>query len=272
MTDDYSRSERASAFGAPLRPPGATWGPVALIVVTVVVSLVPLSSFLAGGSVDDEDVDRDTLLFAGLISLLWYSGIAAIVYMAARWTGGGWRNLGVRPPFFSRPNVFESARDAVARTLHLRLPRMVMVPLVGYPMAYIAVITYSIITVALGLDSLEPGEQIPSEVFDDKVVIAIMGAGVLVAAPVVEEIFFRGFLFGGLRRYVSFLPAAALSGVIFSLSHGDVGLVIPFTLVGIVLAYAYEKTGTLFGSISIHFVFNLVSFAVLLLVPEYREG
>ena len=82
-----------------------------------------------------------------------------------------------------------------------------------------------------------------------------------------------GFSLGYFGRHRSAGSGIGVSGFVFSLAHQDVGLIIPFTLVGIVLAYTYEKTGTLFGSISVHFVFNLVSFALLLLVPDFRgEG
>ena len=48
-----------------------------------------------------------------------------------------------------------------------------------------------------------------------------IAAGVLivVAAPFSEEIFFRGFIFGGLRRRLSFPVAAVLSAAIFGLFH-----------------------------------------------------
>jgi membrane protease YdiL (CAAX protease family) len=271
MTDDYSLSEPASAFGGPLRPPGATWGPLALLVVTFVVALVPLTAYFSGSSTTDEVIGRDELLAAGLISLGWYSGIASVVYFAARRSGGSWRNVGLRPAFFATRNVFDSVRGAIDRAVHVRLPRFFIVPVLGYAIAYAGVVAYSVVTVILGLDSLEPDNQIPSEVFDDNLVIGVMAAGVLVAAPVVEEIFFRGFLFGGLRRRLPFLPAAVVSGVLFSLAHGDLGLVVPFTLVGVVLAYTYEKTGTLYGAISVHFLFIFVSFSILLFAPDLRD-
>jgi membrane protease YdiL (CAAX protease family) len=67
-----------------------------------------------------------------------------------------------------------------------------------------------------------------------------------------------------------FWAAALASGFIFSLAHGNVGLIIPFTLVGAILAYTYERSGTIFASMGVHFVFNTVSFTLILLFPELR--
>ena len=90
--------------------------------------------------------------------------------------------------------------------------------------------------------------------------------------PFAEELFFRGFFFAGLRRRLGFILAAMFSGFVFSLAHADLGLILPFTGVGMVLAYSYERTGSLYAPIGIHVLFNLVSFLVLILVPEARNS
>jgi membrane protease YdiL (CAAX protease family) len=36
------------------------------------------------------------------------------------------------------------------------------------------------------------------------------------------------------------------------------------------LAFIYERTGTLWASIGVHFCFNLITFIVLVFVPEAR--
>jgi membrane protease YdiL (CAAX protease family) len=52
---------------------------------------------------------------------------------------------------------------------------------------------------------------------------AIIGLLVVGVAPVIEEFVFRGFLYGTLRTRFSFLPAAALDGVIFGGIHATTG-------------------------------------------------
>ena len=85
-----------------------------------------------------------------------------------------------------------------------------------------------------------------------------------------EEIFFRGFLFGGTRPLIGAMLAALITGFLFSLAHYNPGLVLPFTLIGALLALSYHRSGTLFVPIGAHFFFNLVSFSILAFVPEAR--
>ena len=87
-------------------------------------------------------------------------------------------------------------------------------------------------------------------------------------APVLEEMAFRGILFGTFRRRFSFAPAAMMSGLIFAAAHGY-GLLgfISVWLSGLLWAWGYEKTGSLLPGILAHAVNNLiVCVSVLMLV------
>jgi membrane protease YdiL (CAAX protease family) len=149
-------------------------------------------------------------------------------------------------------------------------PGMLILVVVAYFGAIASVSFYSLAAEAVGLDQLLPSQQLPDSFFDHAGVIAITGLSVVFGAPLAEEIFFRGFLFGGLRAYLRLPLAALATGLLFSLAHGDPGLIIPFTMVGAILAFTYERSGTLLAPISVHFIFNGISFLVLLLVPSVR--
>jgi membrane protease YdiL (CAAX protease family) len=90
---------------------------------------------------------------------------------------------------------------------------------------------------------------------------------IVVAAPVTEEIFFRGFLFGGLRRALPFVGAALLSGTIWGLFHftgvGSWGVVIQLSIFGVALAWVYERTGSIWPTIAIHALNNALAFGLL---------
>lgn len=269
MSEDYAAARPTpSVHGSPIEP-RPTWGWKSLAIVTFIAALVPLA-ILFSPDTSEEELTRDELIASGVIGIFWYLGIASVVYYAARATGGSLDHLGVREPVPATDGIYAGFQRNVRRFLQFRPPLYLVVPLLGYVLSYLCVVVYSLISTLIGSNELEPDEQVPSQVFDDRVLVVLMGMSILIAAPLVEELFFRGFLFGGLRKWLSFWPAAAVSGFVFSLAHQDLGLIIPFTLVGMVLAYSYEKMGTLWGSISVHFVFNLVSFAVLLLVPDFR--
>jgi membrane protease YdiL (CAAX protease family) len=77
----------------------------------------------------------------------------------------------------------------------------------------------------------------------------------VVAAPLCEEFIFRGLLFGGLRRSMSFLPAAALSAALFAIVHPAVSIVPVFAL-GMCTAYAYERGKGLLAPMLVHAIYN----------------
>jgi membrane protease YdiL (CAAX protease family) len=84
---------------------------------------------------------------------------------------------------------------------------------------------------------------------------------IVIAAPISEELCFRGMLFGGLRERWPMLAAAALSGLIFGGLHAVTGLtaVPPLVFFGFVLALLYEKTGSLLPPIILHMLNNSVA-------------
>ncbi len=84
-----------------------------------------------------------------------------------------------------------------------------------------------------------------------------------IIAPLVEELIFRGFLFGRLRQVLSFPLAALLSAFIFSVIHFDPGATVSLVVVGIVFALAYEVHQSLWVNIVAHSVFNSITFIML---------
>jgi membrane protease YdiL (CAAX protease family)/uncharacterized RDD family membrane protein YckC len=96
--------------------------------------------------------------------------------------------------------------------------------------------------------------------FDERGLGPVLAAVLIVAlAPLSEEIFFRGFMFGGLRRRFPLWAAAAISGAVFGLLHytgpDSIGVVPQLAVLGILLAWLYERTGSLWPPTILH-VFN----------------
>jgi CAAX protease family protein len=77
-----------------------------------------------------------------------------------------------------------------------------------------------------------------------------------VAAPICEEIFFRGMLFRLLRRRMPLSAAVVLSAIAFGLAHASPAIswaLLPvFVYMGIVLAALYARTGLLSNTILLH--------------------
>jgi membrane protease YdiL (CAAX protease family) len=84
---------------------------------------------------------------------------------------------------------------------------------------------------------------------------------IVIAAPISEEVCFRGFLFGGLRERLPRLGAALISALIFGGLHTTTGVsaVPPLIFFGFVLALLYEKTGSIVPGILLHMLNNSVA-------------
>ncbi len=78
--------------------------------------------------------------------------------------------------------------------------------------------------------------------------------GVL-AAPLFEEFIFRGLVFRGLRRSMRLLPAAVASAAVFAIVHPPLAMLPVFGL-GLVAAWAYERSGLLLAPMLVHAVYN----------------
>jgi membrane protease YdiL (CAAX protease family) len=87
-----------------------------------------------------------------------------------------------------------------------------------------------------------------------------------VAAPICEEIFFRGMLFRLLRSRVPLWAAVLFSAVAFGLAHASpvvsLALLPTFMFMGIVLAVVYTRTGWLTNSILLHGLSNAIATVV----------
>jgi uncharacterized protein len=84
---------------------------------------------------------------------------------------------------------------------------------------------------------------------------------IVVAAPISEEICFRGMLYGGLRERWPKVAAALLAGLVFGALHALTGLsaVPPLVAFGFVLCLLYEKTGSIVPGIVLHMLNNSVA-------------
>ena len=97
-------------------------------------------------------------------------------------------------------------------------------------------------------------------------IIAFVVFLIVIVAPVSEEVFFRGFMFAGLRRSMPLWIAAVISAVVWGSLHltgGNVGVAIQLAVFGVILAYLYERSGSLWAPIMAHGLNNAIAFLYL---------
>ncbi|NJL83270.1 MAG: CPBP family intramembrane metalloprotease [Chloroflexaceae bacterium] len=101
---------------------------------------------------------------------------------------------------------------------------------------------------------------------NDRLALLIFFVTASIAAPIFEEIMFRGFLLPSLTRYLPVWGAIVVSSLIFSLAHLSLAEVLPLAILGMVLAVVYTRSRNLLASILLHSLWNsgtLVSLFVL---------
>ena len=123
---------------------------------------------------------------------------------------------------------------------------------------------------ALALVGIEPETDI-KEIYESPGPLITIALLSLVFAPIMEEVFYRGFVFGGLRSRWGLAWAALASGLLFGVSHlgnpAGIYLVPPITIIGAMFALAYAYSGSIVTSLLAHFLFNL--FALSAGIAQY---
>ncbi len=82
------------------------------------------------------------------------------------------------------------------------------------------------------------------------------------AAPLAEELLFRGLLFRRMRTYCSYLPSALITSLIFAVFHGNILQGAYGFAVGLLFTWVYEQLKTIWAPVCCHAAANAVSLAV----------
>ncbi|HSM70336.1 MAG TPA: type II CAAX endopeptidase family protein [Anaerolineales bacterium] len=119
--------------------------------------------------------------------------------------------------------------------------------------SYMIILVHNLVLMALGVEP--QGQQIMDlfAALDSPIWFMVVG---VVFAPIIEEIFFRGFLFQGLRPQYGWIRAGLISSTIFAVGHLDPVALIPTFILGCLLAYMYHRTNSVWPGIILHFLVN----------------
>jgi hypothetical protein len=169
--------------------------------------------------------------------------VAAIWYFAILKRGATWKMLGIKG---------------------FNLAAATSLVVVWFFLVRIVSFLYVILAEWVGLEETQDiARQIPEAFGTGTAGFIIAFIMVVVLAPVVEELFFRGFLYQALRQRWGANVAIIASGVLFSLAHFSLYLLVPIAVIGFALAYLYERTDSLGPPIMLHALNNLISVVVV---------
>lgn len=160
-----------------------------------------------------------------------------------------------------------------------KLGRLGMSPM-GLVVVVVASIALGLLANVLGaltiylFPALEPmadayQEQIETLLLDQTMTAQILGAiGVVIVAPVAEEILFRGTILAEQRREQIAVSAILLNGILFSVMHLNPVAFVALAVVGCYFAHVTVRSGSLWPAIIGHAALNLVNGVVLLRIVE----
>jgi len=152
--------------------------------------------------------------------------------------------------------------------------RNVFYGLVGYVAAIpMFAVVLVIIAVFISVFKYVPEKQPVVELFLKEKNTAFLAYTSLFAAivgPFIEELFFRGFMYGALKKYIGVFWAMMVTAAIFSGLHSNLAGFLPIMMLGMLLAYLYEKTGTLVSSITVHIIHNFGMILFVFLIKQLK--
>ena len=210
-----------------------TWGGGQIILGIIAVVLALFSAAMVASLLGSVYPDQESavatwvsvhLMFLGIVVTVWYFGLRHTRYPLA-----------------------------VLRLGRIQRPKKstVFMMLGVLSTSLIATSIYAGIVDALGWGILTPPE-IESEIIFNGPFIFLTFQALAFVTPLSEEIFFRGFVFRGLVPKIGPWMAIVVSACVFSVFHINFAVMIPIFITGLLFAWLYWRTGSLWASIGAH--------------------
>lgn len=121
-----------------------------------------------------------------------------------------------------------------------------------------------VVMIALSIVLAPLGGYLPedSREFSDSLWTLVL---VVFAAPIFEEVLFRGRLYGLLRTKASPMVSVLLSSLMFGLMHLQPAVMLEGVLMGLLFSYAYLRSRSIFAPIILHMCNNALAYALKVL-------
>jgi membrane protease YdiL (CAAX protease family) len=238
------------AYGA---PPDVGWGLIDICRIATVFFFFGYVLAFAGSivshvlAIKSHDDRLATVLHATIMDII---GISIVLYFVSKKFNGGLASLGI------------SFRNTL---------RDIRIGVIGYvtTLPILALILVIVITILQITRYDQPTSTALEILYEDSRPKLLLVLTVLVTflGPIAEEMFFRGFAYPAVRKRLGIKNAMILVSVVFAMLHMNVVAFFPILGLGILLAYLYEKTGSLIPSIAVHVIHNS---AVIFLAYLYK--
>ena len=212
------------------------------VVSVVIVTMVVASLLLKLASADDDWLSEGNFLGfpapLALAVLLEAFFLGAVYFYAGVKRAATIQQLGFLPPEGNRPYLLA---------------------LGAWIVGIVILIAWGLITEIIGIDLFKI--PAPASELVDYSGIQLMFSIIVIGlfGPFCEEIFFRGFALPVFARRYGLWGGILISAALFSAFHFSIGALVPIFIFGIVLAWLYVRTGSIYPSMVAHAVQNIVA-------------
>ncbi|GFP24593.1 uncharacterized protein HKBW3S42_00733 [Candidatus Hakubella thermalkaliphila] len=214
--------------------------------------LVPLALLLEISSLPISTTLENINTWSILVPYLLQVGVTLglVWFFAIKLRRARWSELGLRP-------------YGIFRSLLLALAAFIFI--------FASNITYRLIASRfIPMEDLQG--RVLKVILSGRVSLALLIPIVIFIAPVVEEIFFRGFVYPAFRKKMGVVWGILLSSLVFALFHFEPYQIPPLLVIGAILAFIYEKTRSLLPVIILHGLNNGFYMLVLMVFMKVTRG
>ncbi len=237
MTEDYLTLDTS--------PPGVPWGARHVVLgvllfigcLLVAITLYEAAKWALGV---DPGLEYDLVILGIIISVL---------MLVAAWDMGPRAH---KTPFASLGLGLPRRRAL----FYMALPIPVFLASLAFTVAYTAVVS------ALGWHGLEPPDTPLGDIEIAGAILIPIFLLVVLFGPFAEEVLFRGFIYPGIANSFGPIKAALVTSALFALAHQQVGVMIPIFVTGLMLAWLYHRSGSIWPSFIAHGTQNALALAV----------
>ena len=122
---------------------------------------------------------------------------------------------------------------------------------------------------SFGIETVQDSVKI-LKTSNDPVILGLMIIAAVIVAPICEEIVFRGYFYSASKKFAGPWAAGICSALIFGAAHANFAALLPLFVFGAVLAFVYEKTGSLWAPIAVHCSFNGTTVLIQMIARYYK--
>lgn len=168
------------------------------------------------------------------------------------------------------------SRQQIIQGLGLRKPRIkdggyMLLGVLLYFGIYVAIMTVVASVTAIDLDQQQDIGFDGARGFPD---VAWVFTALVILPPIVEEIIFRGYLYGGFRKANGMVVSAVMTSIIFGYLHSTQAVeggvlwtaAIDTFIMSLVLCYLREKSGSILPGMGVHAIKNGVAFIAIFIL------